>query len=116
VYFETQSGNIYKIYQVKHRMLGVIDARSNRGAKASLMGHTLSSGEISQSCIRVGSRFVIGNKVASTVVVKIIAVTGKHFTTGEPEESLSKSIADHETSGNMSDIGRRFESEINASD
>jgi hypothetical protein len=112
IFFETLSGNIYHVYRLDRDNLAIVDAKGNKGRRNELYGSILSPSEVEQAVLKVGEVFAFGKGSSTSEIVRIIAVTGKQFVSGQPDADTTKRIADRETRGNVTDIKQRFERQL----
>lgn len=113
VFFETISGNLYHVYELDSENLVFVSARENRGNRGNPKGTIIPCNKLRQAALQVGRKFELSSDHFSTTPLKtIIAITGKQFATGTPDEKTIREIAERETDGKISDIRRRFEQQI----
>lgn len=100
IYFETISGNLYKIYPTRDGRWAMVDARSNRGKGQEAKGVDLAEEDLQKGVLRVGKSFGYGKGGRTTEIAKITCVSGNRV---YDAEYLKKY-----TVGNTSNIRDRF--------
>ena len=101
MYFETESGNEYKVFRGRDGRWLMMDARVNQGKRPEEMkGTVLSEEDLEKGVLRVGKSFEYGKGGRTTVITKITAVNGNRM--------YSPDYLKDYTEGNVSNVRQEF--------